>query len=113
MDKDKSTGIREVFIKNGHLLRKVRLEEIFWIKSDGNYCAIHTKENRYVIKTSLTRFLDNLPDTQFIQVHRSYVVRISQVDQIDTQAGLIYIGEDELPLGRKFKELLLERITLI
>ena len=114
MDEDKNLeGLRDIYIKQGHVLRRLRLIEIIWIKSDGNYCVLMAQDKKHVLKISLSRVLEGLPGDEFIQVHRSYAVRLDQIASIDVQSNVLFIGEEPIPVGRTYKELLLNRITML
>ena len=104
---------KNIFIKHGHVLKRLRLNEIVWIKSDGNYCTFSLVDKKHVLKISLTRVLDGLPRDAFVQIHRSYAVRIDQITSIDIHENLIFIDGVSLPIGRKYKESFLARINLI
>ena len=108
---DKSS--EDIFIRNGHLLQRLRLSDIIWIRSEGNYCTFVTKDKKYAIKISLIRVLDVLPSDAFIQIHRSCAVRIDQITAIDVHTNQVFIDTASLPIGRKFKEALISRINLI
>jgi len=99
-------GIREniFYIKQNRNLYKVKIDEIFWIQADGNYCNIYTCDRKFVIKLSLRRILDQLPDDQFIRVHRSAIVRKNAIQQIDLNDRYLQVKKYQVPLGPKYRE---------
>jgi DNA-binding LytR/AlgR family response regulator len=98
------------FIRTNKQLVKVIISDIRWIQSDGNYCVVVTQNRRYAIKLSLTKILKKLPPEEFIQAHKRYLVQAKYATLIDTNAGQLFIGEEAIPIGRKYKSKLFERL---
>ncbi|MEL6863524.1 MAG: response regulator transcription factor [Bacteroidota bacterium] len=101
------------FIKSHNQLEKVALMEINWIHSEGNYCIIQTSKRKFVIKISLTRIKQKFPPELFVQIHRSYVVQVQQIQHIDISNNELQLEDQILPIGRKYKSDLLTRLNLL
>ena len=102
-----------IFIKNGTILQKVLFADILWIKSEGNYSIIYTEQKKFAIRISLSRILERLPDVMFVRVHKRYSVQIALIDRIDTFYKELYIGKNNIPIGRTYKEQLLTFLNKI
>lgn len=102
-----------VLVKHGNLLYTVRFNEIFYIQGDGNYCSIHTDSRKYLVKLSLRKILEALPASEFMAIHKSFIVRLSKVDSVDISSGKLMVGKDVLPLGRNYKNEFLERFNIL
>lgn len=98
-----------IYVKEGHLLVKVEIGHLRWIKSDGNYLELHTESKRHVIRSSMKEFMDKLPENQFFRTHKSYAVNLYRIDAINNAA--VVLGEDTVPIGRNFRELLLKQLN--
>lgn len=114
IDKSAEAKIFEdsLFLKNlkGELT-KVELREAGIIESDGNYCTIQMKNlNRFVLKISLRRLSDQLPDTLFVRVHRKFIVNINLVENINLTKGVLKIFGKTIPIGLRFRSALLQRL---
>lgn len=101
------------FVKNGHILHRVKFLDIHWIHSDGNYCTILTTNKKHVVKISLVRLQQRLPTGIFIQIHRSYIVQTELIRHIDLTSNEVYIGEKALPLGRTYRDELIQQLNLL
>ncbi|HMN90828.1 MAG TPA: LytTR family DNA-binding domain-containing protein [Saprospiraceae bacterium] len=101
------------FIRQQHALLRMRFSDIRWIHADGNYCYLHSKDRKYVVKSSLRKIISHLPPQEFIQIHKSYIVRFAAIEKIDIRDNIIGIGADNLPMGRKYKEHLLTLLNII
>lgn len=94
-------------IKDGLLTVKIEINDIRWIKSDNIYVEIETPEKKYLVRSSLEKFLEQLDDTSFGRTHRSYAVNLSHVRAVNGQ--YVIIGADKIPLSRKFRDEILTR----
>ena len=111
---EKPPGLKDlIFIRTNNLINKVKLADINWIHADGNYCYIHTRSRRFVVKISLKRLSFKLTSNQFIRVHKSYVIRIGAIDKIDTNQNIVYVGGQQIPVGRAFKVELLKKLDIL
>jgi len=101
------------FIKNGTTLQKVKFSDIRWIQSEGNYCTLFTNPKKYAIRISLSRLIKRLPPDTFVRIHKSYLIQAALITRIDTFNSEVYIGSDCLPLGRTYKDDLLDQLNRI
>ncbi|MCB0662670.1 MAG: LytTR family transcriptional regulator DNA-binding domain-containing protein [Saprospiraceae bacterium] len=93
-----------VFLKDDSKLHYVPLRDIFFVKGEGNYSIVHTRERKFVMRSSLKRFFEILPQLQFVQIHRSYIVQIPHIKLIDLGEGQVHLQSQEvLPVSRRFR----------
>jgi DNA-binding LytR/AlgR family response regulator len=92
-----------IFIKKDYFLIKIRFDDLFWIKADGNYLELYCRNNKkHLIRSTLKDFLKKLPGNIFIQTHKSYSVNINYIEAIEHQ--WILIDNQKVPIGRLFLE---------
>jgi len=91
-----------ILVKVGYDLIKIQLGDINYIQADGNYSVLFCKEKKHHVSYPLKHWIDNLPRDQFIQVHRSFVVNVQEVDKVSS--GSIQLDKTEIPLGRVYKK---------
>lgn len=101
------------FIRMNHILQKIRIKEILWIQANGNYCYLYMAQKKFAIKASLTKLVARLPAMHFIRIHKSCMVQLACVDRIDLKQNIVTIGETNLPLGRIYKEKMLEIMDIL
>ncbi|WP_170110712.1 LytR/AlgR family response regulator transcription factor [Flavilitoribacter nigricans] len=104
---------QSVFVRVQNHLQKILVEEIRWIHADGNYCYIHLDQKRFALKTSLKRLVKKLPKGHFVRIHKSYVVRLKNVEKIDVQTNELSVGSTTLPIGRTFRSDLMDQINIL
>ena len=72
-----------IFIKQQMLFKKVKFEDILFLKSDHVYVEIVTKnQKKYVVRGTLNSYLGKL-DNNFVRIHRSYIANLSHLDMIN------------------------------
>lgn len=102
-----------LFVKQNNLLRKIPFDAVLWIKTEGNYSIIHTKEKRYILKLSLKKVLEQLPKNYFLQIQRAYIVALPQIEDIDIAANDVIVNKERLPLGRNYREALFNCLKIL
>lgn len=79
---------------------RVKLGDINYIESLGDYIKIHTSDTIISTKHSLTSF-ENKLSTSFLRIHRSFIVNLDKITAFTKQD--IEIGDIELPIGNSYK----------
>lgn len=97
------TNLQKNVIKDGRKRFVMNYSDILWIKVEGNYCFIKTKEKQFVFKKSLAQIKELIPPNQFIQVHRNYLIPISEISKINLQENNLNIHDDFIPISRRYK----------
>ena len=100
-----------VFIKAEGRLIKVYLADIQWIAAQGDYMMVHTREHKYLMHGTMKSMEKKLPPHDFARVHRSYIVRIDQIEDIEDTT--IVIQRKVIPIGGSYKDALLKRLRTI
>ncbi len=107
MDKD------TFFVKLNNHIYRVELKDIKWIQSDGNYCTIFTDDKKLVVKMSLVKLLEEFSAGNFFQVHKRYIINLNEIDNINVLNSQVFINGTAIPIGRKYKPLLLKELNLL
>ncbi len=89
--------------------------DIVYCKSDGNYTHVIMKSGKdYLLSKSLKNSIELLPDSQFIRVHKSFVVNINYISEYMRGDGgeIILSNKDNIPVSRTHKAKLLELLQI-
>lgn len=99
-----------IFIKTDgkNKFQKVFLNDILYIESLQNYVCIHTLKQQIITHSSLKNIIESLPSTDFIQIHKSFVVAVKHIDSTDSFS--VFINGKELPIGATYKDAFFEKI---
>lgn len=92
-----------------HLL----LDDIDYIESTSKETVVYTHDaNIKLTNMTINELLDIFPDN-FIQCHRKYIVNLHHFYSYDKSTFIIQVGKHSIPLGRKHKKDIEERLHLI
>jgi DNA-binding LytR/AlgR family response regulator len=110
-----STGDKEIFIKKGSSLVKLKINDIIYIEALENYVTLTTNEDKYTIHFTMKAIEDYLPPGVFIRVHRSYIINKSNIQTIKENALDLNIGGTlkSIPVGKSFRDSLLNDINVM
>lgn len=99
-----------IFIKTDgkNKFQKLFLDEILYLESLQNYVCVHTLKQQIITHSSLKNVIESLPQKDFIQIHKSFVVALKQIESTDSFS--VFINAKELPIGATFKDVFFKRI---
>ncbi|HRN56508.1 MAG TPA: LytTR family DNA-binding domain-containing protein, partial [Agriterribacter sp.] len=93
-----------IFVKSEYKLVKINFRDIVYVESMDDYIRIHLAEGRPVITLmTLKSFMESLPPTGFLRVHRRYIVAAGRVSSIGSKKLLLQNGT-AIPVGNTYYE---------
>lgn len=95
-----------IYLRDNRKTYKIYLSDITFIESEGEYIKVHTKNRKVMTRCSLSMIEKTLPSDRFLRIHNSFIVSIDHI--IAFTASLIEIGETELPISRKYKNIVMK-----
>jgi len=94
-----------LFLKSERQVKKIDIKDILFVEAMQNYIKIVTLKETIITHVSLRSFKDQLPEDNFIQTHKSYIVSKYKVDKI--VENQINIGDYEIPISVRLKSIVL------
>lgn len=70
-------------VKDNGMIRIIPAQDIYYIEANDDYIKIVTKEGSYLKKSTLSHIEQTLDPQQFVRVHRSYLVPVTQLMRIE------------------------------
>jgi len=98
-----------IFIKSNNKFFKVNFSEIIYVEGMKDYLKIHTSEYTLVTHQTMNEMEKLLPASQFIRVHKSYIVALAQIRTI--YGNSIELGKTTIPIGINYKENVMNLIS--
>ena len=99
-----------ITIKIDLMKRQLRLDEILYVKSDGDYIVIHLSDGQTPMVLMTLKTLERqLPYGRFCRIHRSYLVNVEKVDGM--KGGKVLIDGEALPLSDTCKAAFFELLS--
>jgi DNA-binding LytR/AlgR family response regulator len=96
------------FIKCDNKYEKIAYQELLYGEALQNYVILHTPHKKYITYLTLKNLEEQLPDNQFIKIHKSFIVSIDKIEQIE--GNEIMIQKQKIPISRSLKDEVLQKI---
>lgn len=100
-----------LYVRDRSVLHKIPLKEILWIEAMGDYVVIHTPLRKFVLHHTLKVIAGKLPMEKFLRVHRSYIVSLENISQVDDT--MIIIHNKHIPVGAIYKDEFIKRLNVL
>jgi two-component system, LytTR family, response regulator len=91
-----------IFVKDGTRLVKIMLSDILYIEGLKDYVGIYTKDKKIVTLQTMKALEAQLPESQFIRIHNSFIVAFAAIDAIDREK--VQVGKAFLPVSDTYRK---------
>ena len=102
---------RNIFLKVDSKLVRVKIDDILYIEAKGDYALFKTKQKGYIVHGTMKKFQQRLDDFNFQKVHRSFIVNLDKI--VDIEESNLLIEDKVIPVSRANKEALMQRLNLM
>lgn len=99
----------KILVKADKKLYALPFSNIQIIEGQGDYIRIRTPKENLVVHDTIKNFLGNLPEQEFIRIHKSYVINLRCIDYIE--GNQVRIGEYTVPVSPSNRDELLLRFS--
>lgn len=108
-------GKEEIFIKKNSSLVRLKYDDILWVEALENYVIFNTFSDKYTIHFTMKAVEQKLPSTKFARVHRSFIVNINTIKEIDDNAIIMETsdGNKAIPIGKSYRDKLMKELNTI
>ncbi|MFT4031734.1 MAG: LytTR family DNA-binding domain-containing protein [Siphonobacter sp.] len=98
----KATHTNHLYIRADYTLHKIFLEDIIFIEGLDDYLKIHLQHAKPIIaRMTLKAILQKLPDSDFIRVHRSFIIPFHRIESVRNK--IILLAGEEIPIGSSYE----------
>jgi len=102
-----------IFVKSNSRLVKVKTNEMYYVEALKDYVIIHTKDAKYTVHSTMKDMLSKLPSSEFLRVHRSYIVRVDKIVAIEQNNLVIEDDKKIVPVGGSYRDELHSRLKFV
>lgn len=97
---------QELVVSKGQELIRVRIKDIVYIESEGNYLNIYTDQDVIKIRETMTNIEQELSQKGFLRCHKGYLVNADDIEKLrSTEIEIQYKAEKRiLPVGRSYEK---------
>lgn len=107
--KDQNEKPTHVIVKSNYMKQKIELDNILFIESFDDYITFHLENSEPItVRKTLKTILQELPENNFIRIHRSFVISLKNVESY--QRNKVIIAGKELPISTAYKNRFFELI---
>ncbi|MDB5022270.1 MAG: response regulator [Mucilaginibacter sp.] len=72
-----------IVVKTGTKVKIIPVADVEYLEADDDYVSVHTKEGSFLKNKTMSFFEQTLDNSQFVRVHRSYILKIQDITRID------------------------------
>lgn len=101
----------QFYINIDKRLIKLNANEVNLIEAQGDYAIIKMDDKDYKVHSTLSKIYEKMPSDSFFQVHRSYIINLHKI--IDIQDNTILIQKSVIPISRSRRAELMSKLNLI
>ena len=114
LQKEKNTltsNSNDIYIKEKGKYKRILLDDILYFENVTDYVCIKTISGTYTIISTLKSIDSKLPRDRFMKVHRSYIVNLDKI--LDIDESTLVVDKKVIPISRSNRPLLMNKINLL
>jgi len=107
---ENSSPVNRIVVRKGNAINIIPVDQIKYVESQNDYVMIYHSEGKALKQQTMKFYEENLPKTDFVRIHRTYIVNVAEIKQIepygkDNHVAILNTG-DKLPVSRSgYKQL--------
>jgi len=83
-------GLKLIPVKSAGRITLVETDDIDWLQADDNYVHLHVGAKSHLIREKLGRLEKQLDSTKFMRIHRSIIVNIGRIKELQPIGGGVF-----------------------
>ena len=100
-----------IFVRHHEKMVKIIIKDIQYVEAERNYSRIYCCDKSFLLVVTLKDLDKKLPQEHFMRIHRSYVINLSQVDEVANSH--VVIAKKAVPLSKAYRKNFMERLQTI
>ncbi|MEQ8712308.1 MAG: LytTR family DNA-binding domain-containing protein [Cyclobacteriaceae bacterium] len=109
-DKIETNSVKYLAVKKRRQIQLIPIEDVMYTKGAGAYTELYLSDGTKELHDKSLEKLEQLLSNAFERIHKSYLVKVSEIHEIKVSSGSKYTVElkngERLPVGRtKYKDL--------
>jgi DNA-binding LytR/AlgR family response regulator len=101
----------DLYVNIDRRLIKIDIPSIYLVEAKGDYIQVKTETQNYTVHSTLKKIEEKLPDNLFLKVHRSFIINVDKI--IDIEDNSVLIKKDVIPVSRSNRPELMKRLNLL
>jgi two-component system response regulator LytT len=105
------TSVNDLYVNIDRRLIKIDIPSIYLVEAKGDYIQVKTENQNYTVHSTLKKIEDKLPKDLFLKIHRSFIINVDKI--IDIEDNSVLIKKDVIPVSRSNRPELMKRLNLL
>jgi DNA-binding LytR/AlgR family response regulator len=102
---------KDVYVKHDGRYVRINYDDILYFENIGDYVRIRAKSANYIIYSTLKSIDAKLQDPRFVKVHRTFIINIDQIK--DIEENTLVISDAVIPISRAHRPGLMNRLNFL
>jgi two-component system LytT family response regulator len=99
-----TSPVNRIVVRKGNAINLIPVEQIRYVEAQDDYVMIYHKAGKALKQQTMKFYEENLPKTDFVRIHRSYIVKVEEIKRIepygkDNHIAILH-SDDKLPVSR-------------
>jgi DNA-binding LytR/AlgR family response regulator len=99
---------RFIFLKADKKVFKVNTDDILYCEAVDDYVKVITSNEQYLVHYTLKKLLEELPATNFLRVHKSYIIAKDKIKFFE--GNYVKVADKDIPIGASYKDEIYARL---
>ena len=100
-----------VYIKENGKYIRIAYDDIQYFENEGDYIKVFMNNGSHLFHGTLRNIATKLTDARFLKVHRTYIVNLDKI--VDIEENTLVIGRKVIPISRANKPILMNRLNIL
>jgi two-component system, LytTR family, response regulator len=101
---DHGTPLNRIVVRKGNAINLIPIDQVRYFEAQDDYVMVYYSTGKALKQQTMKFYEDNLPAKDFLRVHRSYILRVQEINRIepygkDNHVAILKSG-DKLPVSR-------------
>ncbi len=98
------TPLNRIVVRKGNAINIIPVDQLRYVEAQDDYVMIYHSEGKALKQQTMKHYEENLPDNEFVRIHRSYIVNVQEINRIepygkDSHIAILKSG-GKLPISR-------------
>ena len=108
---NEKSKVKEVYVKEDGRFIRISFADILYFENVGDYVKVVTPKGSHIFHGTLKNIDSKLGDPRFLKVHRSFIVNLDKIK--DIEENTLVIEKKMIPISRANKSTLMNRLNLL
>ncbi len=101
---ESTSPVNRIVVRKANSINIIPVDNIRYVEAEDDYVMIFHSDGKALKQQTMQYYEDNLPKSDFVRIHRSYIVKVEEIKQIepygkDNHVAILHSG-DKLPVSR-------------